>query len=387
MLFDLAIKTLWRRKLRTLLTILGVAMAVQTYLMINGIMTFYERDNQRLISVFAGKVFIQQPVQGVGAGKDFPSLNSSIGAKTANSLLALEGINPEASSSVLFVPLVPSAAPNMPPNFMVVGVEPGREAAFLGGMETESGSLNLEKENSVILGSDAAKRYTVAGSDQPATSGDTVSVRGKEFIVAGVLKPISALYNGAVIMPLATAQDLFNRSENVTAVILTVSRLENLETVKSAVRDGFSNLEASNQEDIAKNASDMLAMQRIFMGMISNSTILATVMMITIVVMVAVMEQRKDIGTLRAVGAKKWRILGMVVSESLLLSILGGVLAIPVSLLAGGVLNYGTNLSVAENITLWLITLGACVLIGITASLLPAWQAIRVDPLEALQYD
>jgi putative ABC transport system permease protein len=386
MLFDLAIKTLWRHKLRSLLTILGVAIAVQTYLMINGIMVFYERDSQRLVSLFAGKVYVQQVVQGVGAGKDFPSFDSSIGESKAETLLALDGINREASSAALFIPLVPSVAPNMPPTFLAAGVEPGSEAALLGGLEAESGSLELEGSNSVILGANAAKRYTVPGSGQPAKAGETVLIRDREFIVAGLLKPVSALYDGAVILPLATAQDLFNRTGTVSSVILTASRLENIEGIKTAVLERFPTLDASNPEDIAQNASDMMAMQRMFMDMISSSTILATAMMIMIVVMVAVMEQRRDIGTLRAVGAKRWRILGMVLFESLLLSIIGGILAIPVSLLAGGALNYGVNLSVMENISLWLVTIGACTLVGLAASLLPVWQAVRVDPLEALQY-
>jgi hypothetical protein len=62
MLLDLALKTLWRRKLRSILTILGVASAIQLYLMSNNIMATYDQDIQRQVNAFAGKIYIQQTV-------------------------------------------------------------------------------------------------------------------------------------------------------------------------------------------------------------------------------------------------------------------------------------------------------------------------------------
>ena len=111
MLLDLALKTLWRRKLRSLLTILGVAAAIQLYLMMNAILAFYDTDIQSQVAAFAGKIYIQRPMQADGAGEDFPSMNSSISADTAESILILEGINSAASSAVLFIPLLADIRP------------------------------------------------------------------------------------------------------------------------------------------------------------------------------------------------------------------------------------------------------------------------------------
>ncbi|MCJ7776719.1 MAG: ABC transporter permease [Sedimentisphaerales bacterium] len=384
MLLDLAIKTLWRRKLRSALTILGVVIAVQLYLMMNGIMSYYDQDIQRQVSAFAGKVFIQQPMGAIDAGEDFPSMNSSIGMKTASSMLSLDGVDRNTSSSVLFVTLKPASAPNMPPALLVVGIEPGHEKAFLGGIEIEAGSIDLSGPNDVILGENAAQHYGSLIGEKPLGPGDSVSIQGKSFNVVGVLKTASNLYSGAVIMPLATAQDLFNYPDTVSAVILTATRLEKVESIKAAVQEKFPKLKSFNQEDIAENANNMIAMQRKFFTMINNSVILATVMVIMIVVMVTVMEQRKEIGTLRAIGARRGRIFSMVVGQSVLLSVIGGVLALPISIITSN--GMGLALSAAETLTVWLTTMGVCILIGILASLLPAWQAIHVEPLEALKF-
>jgi putative ABC transport system permease protein len=385
MLFDLALKTIWRRKLRSLLTILGVASAIQLYLMSNNIMATYDQDIQRQVNAFAGKIYIQQTVQDVGAGGDFPSMDSSISAGSAEAMLGVGGIDPAASSAVVFIPLASSPRPNMPPLYMAVGITPGHESAFLGNIAVGSGSAKLEDAHNVILGSSAAWHYRPEGADQSVSVGDRISVQGEEFSVTGILQSSSSLYNGAVIMPLATAQDLFNRSETVSAVILTASKLENLPLVKKEIQGLYPNLQVFNSEDLAQNANQILSQQRTMFVMIKNSVILAVIMMVMIVVVVAVMEERKDIGTLRAVGAGRVRILGFVAGQAVLLCLIGGLVALPISTLVNTYLNFGLVFTPEEVVVQWITIVGGSVLIGLVAALLPAWQAVRVNPLEALQ--
>jgi putative ABC transport system permease protein len=387
MLIDIAVKTLWRRKLRSLLTILGVGVAIQLYLVMSAILVFYDSDIQKQVAMFAGKVFVQRPVQTVGAGEDFPSINSTISAESAGDILAMDGVNREESSAVLFISLVADVRPNMPPAYFIVGVEPGHEKAFLGDLELQSGALDLSGPRGVVLGPKAADHYRPSGSGTPAKPGDTVRIVGKEFTVVGVLEWASSLYDGTVIMPLSTAQDLFNHPQTVSAVILIPFRVDGVEQIQAAIRAAYPNLQASNQKDIAKNAVDMMVMQKTFFGLINYSAILTTVMVVMIVVLIVVIEQRKDIGTLRAVGSRKRRIFAMVLSESLILSLCGGVAALPLSAVFNRILNYGLFMNGAETIRLWATTFGWCLLIGLLASLLPAWQAMRVDPLSALQME
>jgi putative ABC transport system permease protein len=385
MLLDLALKTLWRRRLRSLLTILGVAAAVQLNLMLNSILTYYDWDIQQQVNSFAGKIYVQRPVLGTGAGEDFPSMNSSMAMDSAQAILALDGVNRERSSALLFVPLVPDIRPNMPPTYFVVGIEPGHETAYLSNLGAEEGKIILPTEHSVILGHGAAKHYQPVGSNAASKPGDVVQIQGVEFTVTGVLQQASTLYSGAILMPLETAQELFHHPDNVSAVVVTALKVEDIGTIKTDIEREFPALKASSQDEIAKNAKQMMVMQRMFFKIIQNSAILSTIMIVMVVVLVAVMEQRKDIGTLRAVGSRKWRILAMVVGESSIFGLAGGLVALPISILVGKWMGYGLFLSGADTMRLWLGTLGICLLIGIAASILPAWLALRVDPLEALR--
>jgi putative ABC transport system permease protein len=288
---------------------------------------------------------------------------------------------------VLFIPMIADMRPNMPPAYFIVGIEPGREGAFLGELQAREGAVELSGSRKVILGTGAADHYRPSPDGGPAEPGDTVRILEEEFTVIGVLESASTLYNGTVIMPLATAQDLYNRPATVSAVILTPERMDNIGGIQDTIHGAYPNLQASNQEDIAKNAVDMMSMQRTFFSLINDSAVLSTVMVVMVVVLVAVMEQRKDIGALRAMGARKWRILGMVFGESLTMTLCGGLAALPISIATSAVLDYGLQYRWFETLQIWLGTLGVCLLIGVLAAILPAWQALRVDPLTAMQME
>jgi len=196
-------------------------------------------------------------------------------------------------------------------------------------------------------------------------------------------------------MPLETAQEIFRRPSSVSAVILTADRIDEVEPLQASIQQLFPGLQVSSQEEIAKNTDAVLAGQRTFFDLIDGTVILVAIVVVTIVVVVAVMEQRREIGTLRALGARRWRIFSLVFSEALSLSLLGAITALPMSLLFRFVMDLLVSGNAAEvgglfdlnPIPAWIGTIGVAVLIGLLASLLPAWQAMRVDPLEALRYE
>jgi putative ABC transport system permease protein len=395
MLWDIAMKNLWRRKLRTLLTIIGVATAVQLYLTMNGWMNIYERDLKHQLNAFAGRVFVQQPMETSSGGADFPSFSSSLEAQTATAVLSMDGVNRKTSSAVLFIPLARASSPNMPPAALAVGIEPGHEVAYLGSFEMESGKTTLTDANSVILGRGAASRYQPEGSNKTVQPGQVIQIQGHTFTVVGVLKPAAVLFDNSVVMALTTAQKLFHRSDTVSAVIASTATARDAKAVQEAVGTQYPELQALSQDDIAKNADAVLVGQRSFFSLIDSTVIAVAVVVVTIVVVVAVMEQRKEIGTLRAIGARRWRIFSMVVGESMTLSLLGAMVALPFSVLvqwALEFLNNGNASNASDLFTIdlfqsWLGTIAIAIVIGVLASLLPAWQAVRVDPLEALRYE
>jgi len=401
MMWDIALHNLWQRRLRALLTILGVAAALQLYLTMNNLMVTFEEDMLRQYQAFAGKVYVEQSLPSGEGWQGFPSIASSIEVDTASDVLALEGVDRAASSAAVFVPLVPSTIPNNPPYVLVVGIESGHEQALLGAIEAEFGQATLAGEDDVILGYGAAAYfgrgtgvdavlgadtlYSIEGEGESVMPGDTIEVQGRSLTVIGVLERGSQFFDGFVMIDLATAQDLFNRPGAVSAVVLTASAVEEVEPLQAAVESRFAGLVAASEEQLVVNAQAWVGVQNTFFGMINNSVIAVVIVVVTIVMVVAVMERRREIGVLRAIGASRRVIFGMVVTESLTISLLGAFVSLPTSIAFSRIL---WSMAVdATVVVAWLPVVGVAIPIGVLASLLPAWQAVRVDPLEALRYE
>jgi len=124
-----------------------------------------------------------------------------------------------------------------------------------------------------------------------------------------------------------------------------------------------------------------MAAQRAFFTGVKSTTVAVSLIVITIVMVMAVGERKKEIGTMKALGAGAWTILSMVGAEAVVLSLTGGLLAIPVSwarFQSGDVrMDFGLALQ----------TVLLTAVIGAAAALWPALSAFRVDPLEGLRHE
>ncbi len=400
-MWEIAIQNLKHRRLRVLLTIFGVAGALQLYLTMNNLMVTFENDMLRQYRAFAGKIYVEQSLPSGEGWQGFPSTASSIVMDTASEVLTLDGVNRAESSAVVFVPLVPSTIPNNPPYVLVVGIDSGREQALLGSIELESGAITLSDQESVILGHGAAAYfgrgtgvdavlgadtlYSIEGEGEAASTGDKIDIQGRVCNVTGVLTGNTQFFDGIVMMDITAAQELFNRPGVVSAVILTVDSVAEVDSIQAAVVEKFEGLAAFSEEGLVAKARQWMDVQNTFFGMINNSVIVFVIVVVTIVMVVAVMERRREIGILRAIGAKRRTIFFMVLTESLIISLLGALTALPISI---GFSRLLWSMAIdATVVQAWLPILGVAIPIGVLASLLPAWQAVRVDPLDALKFE
>lgn len=258
MLWDIAVKHLWRRKLRSLLTIVGVAASVQMYLTFSGVLVLYRNEINRQLGAFAGKAVVQQQMEAASGSTDLTSSGSSIKPETADALLAWDGIDRQASSELVYVPIARNAMPYMPPAILVVGVEPGHEKAFLGGFTANSGRAILENPDEIILGQSAANYYRPKNQTGSVTVGESVVIQSHSFLVVGILQSAPELFNNSVIMPISTARSVFDRPGAVSSVILTAASAAELPSLKTSIAARYPELSVSTQEDLQQSAKVLL---------------------------------------------------------------------------------------------------------------------------------
>jgi putative ABC transport system permease protein len=147
---------------------------------------------------------------------------------------------------------------------------------------------------------------------------------------------------------------------------------------------------ASLSSEFAENTNDIQSTKAMtdairLLAMIVGAIVLANTMIMSIY------ERTREIGTLRALGWPRRRILGQILQESLYLCLFAGLLGavFGVLLLTGLTLVPGATrfISATWRAETFLSAIGLALLLGLLGGLYPAWRATRLSPVEALRYE
>jgi len=210
-----AFTTLWAHRIRSALTMLGVAVCVLALTTADGMLSHMRAERIQDVARYANRVMVQPP----GAG--YPPFKSMLRAESVAALLDRPDILAEQSTPLLFLALEPPDNPMDVAGVIGLGLMPGRERAWLSTAQIASGRATLsgEGDDAVILGSQAANFYHIA------TPGETITLRGQRWRVIGILKASAPTkldtVDNLVVMPLARAQAMFGLEGWLSAVLLT----------------------------------------------------------------------------------------------------------------------------------------------------------------------
>lgn len=387
-MLDYAWKNILARKMRSILTCAGVAICAGLVIVTSGILGSQRRLMEEHAAAGVGKLYVQSPT----GGRDYPPYASSINEREARQMLARDDLQESLSGPALFIALVPSPYPDNPPQVLVAGVEVGKEQAFTGSISDEThakagvasfADLAVVPARPVILGS-GVHAYYEAEEGRTISVGDTISILEESFEVVGIFdKAADSAVDSAIVMPLPVAQAFFGREDSVSAVLMASRSVSLVPGIAQELMEHYPRLEVVTQEVRRKNAEAGLAVFRQFVDMVNYAVIVAAALMILSVMVMAVSERTKELGTLRAIGARKQAVLTMIMYESFILSLAGGTMG---ATIASFVLKYALDGDLFDALLLVRIV-PVAIIIGVLSGLYPAWKATRVDPLEALQYE
>ncbi|OPY29405.1 MAG: macrolide transporter ATP-binding /permease protein [Methanocella sp. PtaU1.Bin125] len=376
-MIDIALKNMWQRKTRTGLTVVAIAVCIMLFLVLSTATGTMDEMFAASSGQFAGQMFVKTPSAQAGAALEFPPVSSSLTMEKANALMNVSGIDPARSAPLLLVPQAPSLFQNGPPQVIAAGIPEGKEKAFYGDATFGNGTGILSGKDQVVLGAYAAY------SHYKVNVGDRITIQNRDFTVVGIADETgSIITNGMVLIPLSVAQEIFNRP-GVSTVLLTAPSEDKAEAVAAAVRDQFPELQVMTQGDMDSTLDSMASMTHTFMGMI-NLTMLVVAGVVTLMVMfMSVSERTKEFGMLRAIGARRSRILVLVLEEAVIVCIVGSVLGILLSFLMMQFMFGGTLFSLETTAKAVIFMTG----IGVFAGLIPAYRSAKIQPLEAIRYE
>jgi len=379
-MLDIAFKDFKAKKGRAAMCIIGVMVCILLIGTVNLVLYEMESGLKGDLGTVNGKLYFEKN------GTSYPPYGSIITQNLGNEVLNRSEVNPDKSTAALFAPIQNG---NETRYTMIVGLTPGKEQAFIQNT-TVNGKSSLvgESDNAVIIGSETAKNYN-------ATVGSTIKLSNNEYKVIGIMKKVGTGWpltiDGSIIMSLSHAQSVMQMPGLISTVIIIPNG--SIDTAETNLQNAYPSYSIYSEHDTKKTLDDNLSQIRIFFNMISVFIFFVSVIIIMIVMMMSVKEKTKEIGTMRAIGTKKRSILALIIYESFILSLVGGIIGIilmsPTYNLLG-VLMGATDVNfLSFNIPTPVIiqVLVIVFIIGTFSGLLPAYLATRISPIDALRYE
>ncbi|PIZ83323.1 hypothetical protein COX97_01345 [Candidatus Pacearchaeota archaeon CG_4_10_14_0_2_um_filter_05_32_18] len=398
--FFLALENLKHRGLRSWLTMLGIFIGIAAVVSLISLGAgLQETITDQFSSLSVDVLTIQNAGTGFG-----PPGSTVVRKLTEHDLDIIESVN-----GVKIV---------VPRLIRVVGVEYNKERQFLyiadipeepEKMKFVYESLNIGVEEGKMLSSDDNGKV-VLGNDFTKDSfgksievGSTLVINGKDFEVAGILERASTFtVNSAILMLNDDLEDLLKINDEMDLIVAQVED-------KDKINDVAEELELKLRKDRdEKIGEEDFSVQTPIQSLESINNILVIINLIVIgiatvsllvggigimnTMYTSVLERNKEIGIMKAIGAQNKDILSIFLIESGLLGLVGGVvgalmglgLAFGVSKIAGIFLGEG-GMKITISYPLLFGAIAFSLLIGIASGSLPAMQASKLRPVEALR--
>jgi putative ABC transport system permease protein len=232
--------------------------------------------------------------------------------------------------------------------------------------------------------------------------GETIRADGSVYQVIGVFEKKGGTLGGNQdnfgIIPITTYMQKYgkaNRSVNIMVKAL------NREVVDDAIEQSRSILRTARkvppgaEDDFAYFSNDSLISQfneftlylRLGVLLVASIALLAAGVGIMNIMLVSVTERTREIGIRKAIGAQKRDILTQFMIEAVLLCELGGILGVVLGILTGNVVGLLMEVPAVIPWDWAAIGIVVCSIVGLVFGVYPAWKAANLDPIEALRYE
>ena len=277
-------------------------------------------------------------------------------------------------------------------------------------------SLVLRYAERRALKSSGGGRQSSAGGDPAGAPnwGFSVVPREQTLHIVGIIETepgagLGGFLRGRVFIPLRLAQNLRTvqmtdlrdvvrsvAAENYLSLTVKVTGPAQVASVEAAIgRMGYSTFSLL---DVTRNIRRFFAVLDLFLGIFGSLALAVASLGIVNTLVMAILERRREIGILKALGAADGDVRRLFFAEAGAMGLLGGALGVTMGWAIGHVINFGTNIYLRRqelppetfwSVPWWLV-LGAMtfsILVSLAAGLYPASRAAQLDPVQALRYE
>jgi putative ABC transport system permease protein len=283
-----------------------------------------------------------------------------------------------------------------PPSFFSIRDWPIESGRFYTDQE-EAGSVKV-----AVIGQTVAEN--LFGGENPL--GQAIRIKKVPFTVVGVLARKGQSARGddqddVVYIPLSTSQKkVFGSAlpKTVRIILVQAQSLELMDEAEKQVNDllkqrhrtqpgQLADFTVRNLTEIMATAQQSANIMSLLLGSIALVSLIVGGIGIMNIMLVSVTERTREIGIRMAVGARSWDILFQFLTESIVLSLVGGLIGIGLGVIGARVMAYFTEWNVLISYSSLLISFSFAAAVGIFFGFYPARKASRLNPIDALRYE
>jgi putative ABC transport system permease protein len=366
---SLVLRNLFRQRLRTLLTVLGISVGITTVVALGVVTEGMRQTSGAIISAGGADFMVAQ-----NGAADFSF--STVQQGEVNQIAGRADVR--SAIGVLFN--IRSVGSN--PFFAEMGIRPDQLGKIVG--TPTSGTLLTGAPDEVVLGDGAAHALG-------ASAGDTI-VLGKESVrVAGTFHGSSTFENGGGYLPLTTVQRIASKPGTVTAVYVTVAPGADPARVAAAIERTQPTLATvSSVSDYGKVDQGMTMLDALQLA-ISLLAVGIGAIGVTNTMVMSVLERTREIGILRAVGWSRRRVMASVLGEGVVLCLIAAVVGMLLGVAAARAImlvpSISSFLTPVYAPAVFVRAAGIALLVGVAGAAYPAYRATRLTPMEALRHE
>ena len=388
--FQVAYKNLLRKRVRSLLTVIGIALSAWVLVSLLGFNHGYETALNKDIDNMGFQLMIMS--KGCPYEAATMMLKGGTGLRyMKESIMEEIAKEPEVEKTT---PILMQAVfdPNKGESGGIAGyfgVEPKSFAEMKTFLKFKQGGwFTDENAYEAVMGYEAAEL-------EQREVGDMILMPEKniQFKVVGILDRTGTQDDGTIFVPLKTVQKIFNKEGEITTIGIKTKKNSDSARLEAKLYN-LPNVQVVSLAQVKETIMKLISTAKVMVLSIAIIAILIAMVGVINTILMSVHERFQEIGILKTIGAMPWDIFKLIWIETLILCITGSILGVVFALILArvtdilirSVLPYAPNGGlVLIDLKLVLITLAAILCIGLLSGLYPAWKAGKIRPLEAIR--
>lgn len=382
-MLDIVVRNLMRRKMRSGLTIFGIALGIFAMMVMGGMSEYTNTLISKSLDLMTNNIQVR-PDRTTGG---------IINESKISQVRRVPGVSD--ANGVLVASLDPDEGGGFGPGNLIFGVDPDKQ---MKDAELIAGRYLIPGDGyKVVIGSGIAKKFNLKVGDAFEIKNKrvqhTTSIEyTRNFTVVGILEHTTTIFDNTVQMPLNIAQKFYKMENSVSFIYAEPDIGTDPEDIAKRIELNVEGI----RTDSPKKLKEQFQAQISFFSLVTiSAAVLAAIiggLSIMNTMLMSISERTKEFGIMKAIGAERKDILIMVIIEAALMGIFGGIFGI----ITGKIFTHFLNESFeatqgsamfAITIRLMLIGLIFATSLGIICGLYPAYRAAKMTPMEALKFE